>query len=63
MEKLVKKNNGEMNDVARSFIQIALNALQKAVWAQTNGHQSEKYTELEKKMMEITQLVGDLSRE
>lgn len=63
MEKLVKENKDKMNDVARNFIEIAVNALQKAVWAQTNGYQSKKYTDLVKRMMEVTQSVGDLSRE
>ena len=63
MAKSVKEdNNGKMNDVARSFIEIALNAMTKATWVQTNGYENTD-NDLVKRMMEVTQSVGDLSRE
>ena len=55
-------NNGKLNDVARSFIEIALQAMVKATWVQTNGYENTD-TDLVKRIMEVTQLVGDLSRE
>ena len=55
-------NNGKLNDVARSFLEIALKAMTKATWVQTNGYENTD-TDLVKRMMEVTQLVGDLSRE
>ena len=63
MEKSVKEdNNGKLNDVARSFIEIALQAMVKATWVQTNGYENTD-SDLVKRMMEVTQSVGDLSRE
>ena len=63
MEKSVKEdNNGKLNDVARSFIEIALKEMTKATRAQTNGYENTE-TDLVKRMMEVTQSVGDLSRE
>ena len=63
MEKSVKEsNNVKLNDVARSFIEIALKAMAKATWVQTNGYENTE-TDLVKRMMEVTQSVGDLSRE
>jgi hypothetical protein len=63
MEKSVKENNnGKLNDVARSFIEIALQAMTKATWVQTNGYENTD-SDLVKRIMEVTQSVGDLSRE
>lgn len=63
MEKSVKENNnGKLNDVARSFIEIALQAMVKATWVQTNGYENTD-SDLVKRIMEVTQSVGDLSRE
>lgn len=63
MAKSVKENNnGKLNDVARSFIEIALQAMVKATFAQTNGYENTD-SDLAKRIMEVTQSVGDLSRE
>ena len=63
MAKAVKEdNNGKLNDVARSFIEIALQAMVKATWVQTNGYENTD-SDLVKRIMEVTQSVGDLSRE
>ena len=63
MEKSVKENNnGKLNDVARSFIEIALQAMTKATLVQTNGYENTE-SDLVKRLMEVTQSVGDLSRE
>ena len=63
MAKSVKEdNNGKLNDVARSFIEIALQAMTKATLVQTNGYENTE-SDLVKRLMEVTQSVGDLSRE
>ena len=63
MAKTIKEdNNGKLNDVARSFIEIALQAMVKATWVQTNGYENTD-SDLVKRIMEVTQSVGDLSRE
>ena len=63
MAKSVKENNNDkLNDVARSFIEIALQAMVKATWVQTNGYENTD-GELVKRIMEVTQSVGNLSRE
>ena len=63
MEKSVKENNnGKLNDEARNLLETALKALKKAVWVQTNGYENTD-TDLAQRMMEVTQSVGDLSRE
>ena len=63
MEKSVKENNNDkLNEVARSFIEMALQAMVKATWVQTNGYENTD-GELVKRLMEVTQSVGNLSRE
>ena len=63
MAKSVKENNNDkLNDVARSFIEIALQAMVKATWVQTNGYENA-HTDLAQRLMDVTQSVGNLSRE
>ena len=57
-----ENNNGKLNDVARGFLKIALKAMVKATLAQTNGYENTD-SDLAKRIMEVTQSVGDLSRE
>ena len=63
MAKAVKEdNNGKLNDGARNLMDIALQAMVKAVWVQTNGYENA-HTDLAQRLMDVTQSVSDLLRE
>ena len=63
MAKAVKEdNNGKLNDGARNLMDIAHQAMVKAVWVQTNGYENA-HTDLAQRLMDVTQSVSDLLRE
>ena len=63
METATTKNaNGKLNDGARNLMDIALQAMVKAVWVQTNGYENA-HTDLAQRLMDVTQSVSDLLRE
>ena len=51
----------KMDDSARKLIEIALKCMTQAHWIQTGRYMNPE-TEVSKRMAEVTQAVGDLSR-
>ena len=58
----IKNAKGKLNDGARNLMDIALQAMVKAVWVQTNGYENA-HTDIAQRLMDVTQSVSDLLRE